>query len=197
MALRAKVSQRQNYQVGGNDRLQTNVEFELSRLFEKEIHYHVKIEGEKKALEAMEEFNTVSIFTVLDQRNYGFLDFENIKNYLFKYKQEILKEDVNAIMRRLSDQPDGKISFREFSLAITPNLVGLSNEALKDVEFGVKEKQRLAIIEQNKSFTHPLESSKAKQSLRSFHHIQAQGHESPVRNEFKKLSLKQKIDPST
>lgn len=66
MALRAKVSQRQNYQVGGNDRLQTNVEFELSRLFEKEIHYHVKVESEKKALEAMEEFNTVAIFTVLD-----------------------------------------------------------------------------------------------------------------------------------
>ena len=74
IALRAKVSQRTNYQVGGNDRLQTNVEFELSRLFEKEIHYHVKIEIEKKALEAMDEFNTVSIFTVIDNRNFGFLD---------------------------------------------------------------------------------------------------------------------------
>ena len=173
IALRAKVSQRTNYQVGGNDRLQTNVEFELSRLFEKEIHYHVKIEIEKKALEAMDEFNTVSIFTVIDNRNFGFLDFENIKNYLFKYKQEILKEDVNAILRRLSDQPDGRISFREVSLAITPNLVGLSNEALNNVEFGVKEKQRLAVIEQNKSFTHPMERSKARQSLRSFHPIQS------------------------
>ena len=66
--LRAKVSQRLNYQVGGNDRLQSNVEFELSRLFEKEIHYHVKIEIEKKALEAMEEFNTVSVFTLIDCR---------------------------------------------------------------------------------------------------------------------------------
>lgn len=133
--------------MGGNDRLQTNVEFELSRLFEKEIHYHVKIEIEKKALEAMEEFNTVSVFSVIDERNFGFLDFENIKNFLFKFKQEILKENVNAILRRLSDQPDGKISFREFSLAITPNLVGLSNEALNTVEFGLKEKQRLALAE--------------------------------------------------
>lgn len=103
IALRAKVSQRQNYAVGGNDRLQNNVEFELSRLFEKEIHYHVKIEIEKKALEAIEEFNTVAVFSVIDQRNFGFLDFENIKTYLFKFKQEILKEDVNAILRRLSD----------------------------------------------------------------------------------------------
>ena len=119
----------------------------MSRLFEKEIHYHVKIEIEKKALEAMEEFNTVSVFSVIDERNFGFLDFENIKNFLFKFKQEILKENVNAILRRLSDQPDGKISFREFSLAITPNLVGLSNEALNTVEFGLKEKQRLGLAE--------------------------------------------------
>lgn len=78
----------------------------------------------------MAEFNTVAIFTVIDQRNFGFLDFENIKNYLFKYKQEILKEDINAILRRLTDHADGKISFREFSLAITPNMAGLSNNAI-------------------------------------------------------------------
>ena len=159
IALRAKVSQRQNFAVGGNDRLQNNVEFELSRLFEKEIHYHVKIEIEKKALEAMDEFNTVAVFSVIDQRNFGFLDFENIKTYLFKFKQEILKEDVNAILRRLSDQPDGKISFREFSLAITPNLIGLSNAALTNIEFGQKEKQKLAMVEHNKSFTHTKENS--------------------------------------
>lgn len=31
--------------------LANNVEFELSRLFEKEHHYHVKVEEEKKTLE--------------------------------------------------------------------------------------------------------------------------------------------------
>lgn len=87
---------------------------------------------------------------------------------------------MNAILRRLSDQPDGKISFREFSLAITPNLVALSNEALANVEFGQKEKQRLALVEQNKSFTH-LKESTNRQSLRSFRNICNSNHESPVR----------------
>ena len=104
-----------------DERLQSNVEFELSRLFEKEIHYHVKIEIEKKQLESMQEFNTVAVFSCLDSNKYGYLDFENIKNYLLKFKREILKEHVNSVIRRLSDQPDGKITFREFSLAITPN----------------------------------------------------------------------------
>ena len=126
VALRAKVSQRQNYQVGPEDRLQSNVEFELSRLFEKEIHFHVKVEIEKKQLEAMEDFNTVGAFSILDTLSYGFLDFENIKNFLLKFTQEIMKEDVNSILRRLSDHPDGKISFREFSLGITPEVAGLS-----------------------------------------------------------------------
>ena len=121
IGLRSKVAQRQNFDVDVDERLQSNVEFELSRLFEKEIHYHVKIEIEKKQLESMQEFNTVAVFSCLDSNKYGYLDFENIKNYLLKFKREILKEHVNSVIRRLSDQPDGKITFREFSLAITPN----------------------------------------------------------------------------
>ena len=126
VALRARVSQRQNYSIAPGEKMQSNVEFELSRLFEKEIHYHVKVEIEKKQLEIMEDFNTVGVFSILDALNYGYLDFEQIKNFIFKFKQEIMKEDINAIMRRLSDHPDGKISFREFSVGITPELACLS-----------------------------------------------------------------------
>jgi hypothetical protein len=42
------------------------VEFELSRLLEKEIHYHVKVEIEKRELEDMADFNTVAVFSVVD-----------------------------------------------------------------------------------------------------------------------------------
>jgi hypothetical protein len=31
--------------------MDTSVEFEMSRLFEKEIHYHIKVEEEKRMLE--------------------------------------------------------------------------------------------------------------------------------------------------
>ena len=37
--------------------LPANVEFEMSRLIEKEIHFHIKIEEEKKTLETF-LFNT-------------------------------------------------------------------------------------------------------------------------------------------
>ena len=182
LALRAKVSQRQNYAVGPEDRLQSNVEFELSRLIEKEIHYHVKTEIEKKQLEAMEDFNGVGVFSTLDTLNYGYLDFENIKNFLFKFKQEIMKEDVNSIIRRWSDHPDGKISFREFSLGITPELAGLSKDAAR-TDFNSKAKQRLE--EENAARGYAQVNASEHKSLRSFRNISGQGHESPMRQEFK------------
>lgn len=46
--LRAKVTQRPTYRC---HQMPPDVEFELSRLFEKEQHYHVKTEEEKKTLE--------------------------------------------------------------------------------------------------------------------------------------------------
>lgn len=64
--LRSKVTQRKNFAVEPGQKLQSNVEFELSRLLEKEIHYHVKVEIEKRELENMLDFNTVAVFSVLD-----------------------------------------------------------------------------------------------------------------------------------
>ena len=52
------------------------MEFELSRLLEKEIHFHIKVEIEKRELEVAEDFNTVAVFTMMDALNFGFLDFE-------------------------------------------------------------------------------------------------------------------------
>lgn len=75
-SLRAKASQRMNYEVNGDDRLQHNVEFELSRLLEKEIHFHIKVEIEKKELEQCDDFNTVAVFSNIDALNYGYLDFD-------------------------------------------------------------------------------------------------------------------------
>ena len=73
--LRAKITQRQTYKC---KELPFDVEFELSRLIEKEIHYHVKVEEEKKTLERQADFNTTACFTVIDVKGLGFIDFEKI-----------------------------------------------------------------------------------------------------------------------
>ena len=49
MKLRAKIVQRETTEA--KSCLGAHVEFELSRLIEKEIHYHHKVEDEKRTLE--------------------------------------------------------------------------------------------------------------------------------------------------
>ena len=61
------------------------MEFELSRLIEKEIHFHVKVEQEKRELEAMQDFNTVAVFSVVDPLQYGYLDAENLRTFMQKF----------------------------------------------------------------------------------------------------------------
>ena len=81
MKLRAKVSQRPPF-VSKDKTLPRNVEFELTRLFEKEVHLGIKVELEKKCLELQGDFCTVSLFTFLDPLRYGFVDFDRLHVYL-------------------------------------------------------------------------------------------------------------------
>ena len=85
------------------------------------------MEIEKKTFERQPDFNTVGSFTIIDDMKYGYLDFDNLKKYLNKFKKEIKKPDINAIVRRLDLDGDGKISFREFANGITPEYPGLNH----------------------------------------------------------------------
>ena len=90
----------------------------------------------------MIDFNSVAAFSVLDPNQKGFLDLESIKNYCNKFQKEnpMTKQMLNATLRRMSSNPDGRISFREFCLAITPELAGLSEQAVK-IDLNVEKKQ--------------------------------------------------------
>ena len=126
MKLRAKVSQRPTFK-SASGQLPANVEFELSRLFEKEVHYHIKVEEEKKTLERQADFNTVACFTTLDPRSFGFIDFDNLKNFMVKYDRENINTcTINSILRRLNNDEDFKINFDEFGKNITPTLQGFT-----------------------------------------------------------------------
>lgn len=72
------------------------------------------------------DFSTVSAFTVLDQQRHGYLDFESIRKFLAKFKKDVRKSDVAAIIRRMDLDADGKITFREFSHGITPEYPGVA-----------------------------------------------------------------------
>lgn len=109
--------------------LKPSIEFELTRLFEKEIHHHAKIENEKRELERQSDFNSIACFTTLDPHKNGFIDFDCLKNFMKKYNQKVNGSDVNAILRRMNTDEDFKIDFREFSTYICPSIQGFDNRA--------------------------------------------------------------------
>lgn len=76
-------------------------------------------------MERQSDFNTVAAFTILDFQRYGYLDFECFLKFMKKFKKDIKKPDINAIIRRLNNAIDGKINFHEFSIGITPEYPGL------------------------------------------------------------------------
>jgi EF-hand domain pair len=85
------------------------------------------------------------------------LDFESIRKFLAKFKKEVKKSDVAAIIRRMDLDADGKITFREFSHGITPEYPGVAtsvttqipdpralNQAMGElVEFNVEKKEEI------------------------------------------------------
>jgi len=54
------------------------------------VHYHIKVEEEKKTLERQADFNTVACFTLLDAKNFGFIDFDSLHAFVAKYDKECL-----------------------------------------------------------------------------------------------------------
>lgn len=170
------------------------MEFELSRLLEKEIHFHVKVEQEKRELEAMPDFNTVAVFSVVDPLQYGYLDAENLRTFMQKFSCQdtdpLSKHEIYALIRRMSEHPDGKITFREFSLAITPQMAGLPESAAK-VEFNREQKD--AHMRQMAE-----SPGRTPKSIRGpFRDIQKSPAKSPYKQEFQELALKQTENPDT
>lgn len=80
----------------------------------------------------------------MDFQRYGYLDFECLKRFMGKVNKDITKPEINAIIRRMDLDGDGKINFNEFSHGITPEYPGLEPEHM---EFHLDKKEEL--IKQN------------------------------------------------
>lgn len=151
------------------------------------MHYHVKVEIEKKMFERQPDFNTVGSFTIIDSQKYGYIDFDNMKRFMQKFKKDLKKPDINAIVRRIDLDGDGKIAFREFAQGITPEYPGLEQ---KPMEFNLDKKEEL-IKQAQKNKKNTIRDA-SHSPLRDYRNIYLQNEaESPLKREFSNMKLKQ------
>lgn len=118
--LRAEITQRENYYVGLNDFLNKAIEYELCKLFVKEIAFHRRTEAIKQELAATADFDNKSGFKAIDDWNYGYVDFSNLKRFLKSQGYIPTNSDLTAIIRRLDLNADSRLSFDEFEVGIKP-----------------------------------------------------------------------------
>lgn len=121
MKLRAAITQRPNYFVGPLDFLSQTIEYELCRLFMKEISLHRKTEKIKKHISVCADFDYDSGFKAVDDWGYGYIDFNNLRRFLRKCDYAPLNKELSAIIRRLDLDADGRLNFEEFVDGIKPN----------------------------------------------------------------------------
>ena len=63
----------------------------------------------------------------MDAKNFGFIDFDSLHAFVARYDKEALlanQGSIAAILRRLNDNEDFRIDFREFARNISPMLPG-------------------------------------------------------------------------
>lgn len=90
------------------------IEQQIANLIKLEIEYHIYTEGVKNSLRRRFDWTNLSAFQSIDSRREGFLDFSNIMNFCRRNNFYASESDVIAIVRRLDEDADQRITFDEF-----------------------------------------------------------------------------------
>lgn len=118
--LRSEITQRSNYFVGREDFLSKSVEYELCKLFLKEIGHHNRVEKIKQEITLSYDFTPDDAFGTIDDFNLSYVDFSNLKRFMKKNGYIPTNKDLAAIIRRLDLNADSKLNKDEFIEGIKP-----------------------------------------------------------------------------
>ena len=86
----------------------------------KEIDFELRLEQLKQDLERYKGFSLRRAFKAIDYQNNKIVDEAAIRRFLKRVGHQPLKAELVAIMRRFDLDGDAKLSFTEFSEALTP-----------------------------------------------------------------------------
>lgn len=106
--------------MGWEDFLSKAVEYELCKLFLKEMKMHQRVEKLKQEITLMYDYSHEDAFSSIDDFNYGYVDFSNLKWFLKKNGYIPTNKDLAAIIRWLDLNADSKLGKNEFIEGIKP-----------------------------------------------------------------------------
>ena len=89
---------------------------------------------ETKSLESQPDFNMRKCFKSLDVNGYGFIDEKSLRMFMKKLGHQLLKREVNSVIRRIDTNGDGRIGLEEFKDCFKGGSHSVSKKAGKSVE---------------------------------------------------------------
>ncbi len=96
------------------------VEQQYVKLLQRELKLHGDMEKLKQELAARYDYNLEHLFKVVDDWNYKYVDFNNLKRFLIKTGVVPTDSQLVAILRRFDLDADAKLSRKEFMEGVKP-----------------------------------------------------------------------------
>jgi Ca2+-binding EF-hand superfamily protein len=93
--------------------LSYDVEYQLTRLLEKELLLQRNLEINRQTLNARYDFNFVDAFRAIDP-DALYADSYRLQGFMRRNGFNLLQEDIDALFRRLDDDNDARLNYREF-----------------------------------------------------------------------------------
>ena len=96
--------------------LDSNTEFELSRVFAREIDYQRALDGFRRELSLRADWTLAGGFDIIDMRApRGRIDRIEIGDFMRAHGQPVTEDGLDAIIRRTDTDEDEALSFDEFA----------------------------------------------------------------------------------
>lgn len=103
------------------------VEKALTNLLVKEVKYQMKAESLKRTLEQSYDFSVAVAFKAVDDWNYNYIDFKNLRRFLRNMGFLASKQELIAIIRRIDTDGDSKLKIDEFSEGVRSQFSQISH----------------------------------------------------------------------
>jgi len=105
------------------------VSYTLAKLLEKELRLMCSLEEIKHQLCSTKDYSFLKAFECLDRKRKGYITDWDVCRFVEDNKNFLVKEDLDAIIRRLDSSGDGVVSYTEFIDFILPLSKGLPSFA--------------------------------------------------------------------
>jgi len=120
--LRATATQRPAFEVRDREVLPFEVERSLALVIEKELLLFREQEQLKADLVTRFDYSAQLLFREIDDWSYKYIDVKNMKRFLMKSSVYPNEGILKSIIRRLDTDGDARLSFQEFTAAVTPQI---------------------------------------------------------------------------